>query len=174
MSETALTAVIALAAMFGLAAAILWANDRLSRARWRRRNPPEKLAADRRAFEARLLQPDWAFYERHLQRRVPPALRELYENRALLVARDLAYADGEIISTFEPLDGQGLRETKQWIGLETVAIATTGFGDPVYLRPGPSEADTLYVTYHDGGDTDVFAESVEAMVETIRRANSRP
>lgn len=41
----------------------------------------------------------------------------------------------------------------------------------IYLRPGSGEADTVYITYHDGGDTEVFAESVAAMVEKLRNAN---
>lgn len=44
---------------------------------WRRRHPPEQEAAERKALEERLLSPDWAFYERHLQRLAPAALREL-------------------------------------------------------------------------------------------------
>jgi hypothetical protein len=39
------------------------------------------------------------------------------------------------------------------------------------LRPGGGEADTVYITHHDGGDTEVFAESVAAMVEKLRNAN---
>ena len=171
MSET-LKTVIGIGAVFvGLPLAILFLRDRVSRALWRRRNPPEKLAADRRAYEERLLRPDWAFYERHLGRPAPPALRELYADRALVMAQDMDYTEGDRISTFEPLDADGLLETRPWLGFDAVAIATTDFGDPIYLRPGSSEADTVYITHHDGGDTEVLAESVAAMVEKLRHAN---
>jgi hypothetical protein len=44
------------------------------------------------------------------------------------------------------LDEQGLLETRQWFGLDAIAIATTDFDDPIYLCPGSSEADTVYIT----------------------------
>jgi hypothetical protein len=171
MSETAKSVVVVVSLLVGLPAGLLLVRDRVNKARWRRRNPPEKLVADRKAREERLLRPDWAFYERQLQRPAPAALRELYADRALVTAQDLDYSEEEWISTFEPLDEQGLLDTRPWLGFEAVAIATTGFGDPVYLRPGASEADTVYVTHHDGGDTEVFAESVAAMVERLRKVN---
>ena len=51
-----------------------------------------------------------------------------------------------------------------------VPIATTDFGDLVYLRPGAAEGDTVYVTCHDGGDTKVFSDSVRAMLVALRKA----
>ena len=62
---------------------ILLLKDRISDALRRRRNPPEKLAAE---IRTRLLQTDWTFYERHLQRPAPAALRELYSDMALIDA----------------------------------------------------------------------------------------
>ena len=164
--------VIGLVALFiGLPLLILWLRDRVSRAVGRRRNPPEKIAADRRAYEERILRPDWAFYERHLQRAAPPALRELYADQALVTAQGLDYSDSDRISTFAALDEQELIDTRSWLGFDVVAIATSDFGDSIYLRPGSSETDTVYITHHDGGDTEVFAESVAAMVERLRHAN---
>lgn len=132
---------------------------------------PEQLAAERQALEERLLRPDWAFYERHLQRPAPKALRELYASRALLTADVIEYPGENGISTFEPLDEQGLLDASEEPGTDVVPIATSDCGDPIYLRPGPSEPDTLYITCHDGGDTEVFAESVAAMLEKLRQAN---
>jgi hypothetical protein len=51
-----------------------------------------------------------------------------------------------------------------------VAIATTDFDDAVYLRVGAAEADTVYLTHHDGGDTEVFAESLGEMLATLKQA----
>jgi hypothetical protein len=169
MSDTTKSVIFLIALFIGLPLLILWMRDRVSRAVWRRRNPPKKVAADRRAYEERILRPDWTFYERHLQRPAPTALRELYSDRALVTAQGLEYTDADRISTFEPLDEQGLLDTRPWLGFDAVAIATSDFGDPIYLRPGSSEADTVYITHHDGGDTEVFAESVAAMVEKVRR-----
>ena len=53
------------------------------------------------------------------------------------------------------------------LGFAVVPIATTDFGDLVYLRPGPAEGDEVCVTYHDG-DTEILADSVEAMAAALR------
>ena len=171
MSDTIKAVIFLVALLIGLPLLILWLRDRVSSVRWRRRNPPEKLAADRRAYEERILRPDWGFYERHLQRPAPSALRELYADRTLVTAQDLDYTDADRISSFEALDEQGLLDTRPWLGFDAVAIATSDFGDPIYLRPGTSETDTVYITHHDGGDTEVFAESVGVMIERLRQAN---
>jgi hypothetical protein len=171
MSDTITTVVFLVALFVGLPLFILWVRDRVSNARWQRRNPREKLTADRAAYEERILSPDWTFYERHLQRPAPAALRELYADRALVTARGLDYSDLELITTFEALDARGLLDTSPWLGFEAVAIATGQFGDPIYLKPGGSEGDAVYITHHDGGDTEVFAESVATMLERLRHAN---
>ncbi len=131
----------------------------------------EEIEEDRRSYLERMTQHDWAFYERHLQRPVPRALRELFADPALVPAGGLKYPGGCRINTFELLNENGLIETCALVRSEVVAIATTDVGDPIYLRPGPAEPDTVYITHHDGGDTEVFAESVAAMVKNLRQAN---
>lgn len=98
-------------------------------------------------------------------------MRELYTDRVLITARGLDYTNGNRISSFGPLDEQGLLDTRAWLGLDAVAIAMTDFGDAIYLRPGSAQGETVYITHHDGGDTEVFAESMAAMVNTLRDAN---
>lgn len=171
MSDTTKSIVFLVALFIGLPLLILWLHHRISRAIWRYRNPPEKIAAERRAYEERILRPDWAFYERHLKRPAPPALRELYADRTLVTAQGLDYSDADGISTFEALDEQGLLDTRPWLSFDAIAIATSDFGDPIYLRPGSSEPDTVYITYHDGGDTEVFAGSVAELIEKVRQSN---
>ena len=173
MSDTAKSIIGLVALLVGVPVGILWLRDRVNTIRYRRRNTPEKVAAETRAFEERLFHPHWEFYERHLQRPAPAALRELFADRALLAAQGLDYDDGEVISTFGALDEQGLLDTREWLGFDVVALATSDFGDPIYLRPGRSEPDTVYITHHDGGETEVFAESVGTMLERLRRANRR-
>ena len=128
-------------------------------------------AAEQQSHDRRLLNPDWANVERHLQRPVPPALRELYADRALVTGRDLRWSEDRMISAFEPLDEEAILDAARTFGFPAVPIATTDFGDLVYLRPGAAEGDVVYVTYHDGGDTEVFADSVAAMVATVRKGN---
>ena len=173
MSDTAKSIIGIVALLVGLPVGILWLRDRVSSVRYRRHNPPEKVTAERRAFEERLCRPDWEFYERHLERPAPEALRELYADRALLTAPALDYDEGEVINTLNPLDEQGLLDTREWLGFDVVAIATNDFGDPIYLRPGRSEPDTVYITHHDGGDTEIFAQSTASMLEQLRTHHNR-
>ena len=134
---------------------------------------PASPSAERLAHEQRLLNPDWPSVERHLRRPLPPALRDLFADRDLITRRDLGYVDEHVISRFEPLDQTAIVETTRWLGFEAVPIATTQFGDAVYLRPGAAEGDAVYLTHHDGGDTEVFADSISQMVAALRLANRR-
>jgi hypothetical protein len=168
------TTVLALALIFiGLPVLILRMNDRQRSARRRRDHPAASDIRERQAYEQRLLNPDWACVERHLRRPAPQALRELYSDRALITPQDLNYTAEQVISTFEALDEEAIQDMTRWLGFEAVAIATTDFGDAVYLRPGLTEVDTVYLTHHDGGDTEVFAESVTQMLAALRQAHPR-
>jgi hypothetical protein len=155
--------------LVALALGVLLLIDRLPQAIWQRRNPPEKVAAARRAFEERLLQPDWSFYERHLQRPVPAALRELYADRSLIIS-SFQYDDLYYISSFEPLDERALVDNREWVGFDVVPFANSD-GDSIYLLPGANEADTVFITCHDGGDTEEFAPDVSTFLERARKAN---
>ena len=148
---------------------ILLLKDRISGALRRRRNPPEEVEAE---IRTRLLQTDWAFYERHLQRPVPAALRELYSDMALLTACASYRGKREGISSFEPLNESYLLDTHDEIDYDIVPFATSGCGDPIYLRPGAEESDTVYIAYHDDpGNIEIFAESVAQMLEKAREVN---
>ncbi len=98
-------------------------------------------------------------------------LRELYADHALITRRDLRWSDDRMISAFEPLDDEAMLDAARTFGFPAVPIATTDFGDLVYMRPGAAKDDVVYVTYHDGGDTEVFADSVTAMLATVRKVN---
>jgi hypothetical protein len=170
MTDT-ITTVLAIAFIFvGLPLLILKVRDRVSRVRRHVRNPPETQAAARHAYEQRILRPDWECVERHLQRAVPAAMRDLYSDRALVTSQDLPYSMDYSISTFEALDEQAITDAVAWLGVEAVAFATTDTGDAIYLRSGSAEADTVYLTHHDGGDTEVLAPSVAQMVQMLRHA----
>lgn len=146
--------------------AILLLKGCISAALRRRRNPPETVPAELRA---RLLHPDWAFYERHLQRPAPAALRELYSDLTLITACASYRGKREGISSFEPLNEDGLLDTHEDIGYDIVSFATSGCGDPIYLKPGANEPDTVYIAYHDDpGNVEVFAHSVAKMLEQAR------
>jgi hypothetical protein len=127
-------------------------------------------AAERQSHDQRLLHPDWPRIEEQLKRPVPSALRELYADRALVSRCDLRVSDDLTISAFEPLDDEAIAEATRALGFDAVPIATTDFGDMVYLRTGAAEGDAVYMTYHDGGDTELLADSVTAMLATLRKA----
>ncbi len=153
-------------APFAAVLIILLLKDKISDALWRRRNPPEKLAAERRA---RLLQKDWSFYENHLERPAPSALRDLYRDMALVTATGFHWGKREGINSFEPLNKDHLFNTRSEIGYDIVPFATSGCGDPIYLRPGANESDTVYIQYHDDPEyVEVFAESVVVLIERLR------
>jgi hypothetical protein len=170
MTDISLTVLMLLVLGIGVPVVILILRDRVELALWRRRNPPEKLATDRQAWEKRLFHPDWDFYERHLERPAPIALRELFADDQFIVAQNIEYGEDEVISTFNALDEQGLAESRDWLGFDAVAIATNDFGDLIYLRPGPSESDAVYITYHDGGSSEQLelAPDVSTFVHRLR------
>ena len=166
MNDSVLT-VLAIGLIFvGLPILLLVLRDRAAASRRSRAR-----AAEQQSHDRRLLNPDWANVERYLQRPVPLGLRELYADRALITRRDLRWSDDQTISAFEPLDAEAILDATRAFGFPAVPIATTDFGDLVYLRPGAAEGDVVYVTYHDGGDTEVFAGSVAPMLAALRRAN---
>jgi hypothetical protein len=134
MAGTAVTILAIVLLFIGLAVLLLRFIDRRRAVRSRRSRASD--ATERQAYERRILEPDWAWVERYLGRPVPQALRELYSDRSLITRRDLNYDDDRLIGTFEPLDARAVLEAPRWPGLETLVIATTDFGDPVYVRVG--------------------------------------
>jgi hypothetical protein len=165
MNEKILLMVLPAAAVL----VILLLKDRICDAFSRRRNATELIDAQ---FRASLLSPDWAFYERHLQRPAPAALREIYSEIALMTACASYRGKRAGIGSFWPLNEEHLIDTRDAIGYDIVAFATSGCGDSIYLRPGANEPDTVYIAYHDDpGCIEVFADSVAAMVEKAREVN---
>ena len=168
MSDTFIALFALLLLFIVLPMLILLIRDRARR----HADAPMAAAAERLAFEGRLLHPDWVLAERQLQRPLPPGVRELYVDRNVITRRDVRCGE-HVIDTFEPLDDQAVRDASEWLGFAVLPLATTDLGDTVYLRPGPTEPDVVYLTHHDGGDTEVFAESVAAILRTIKRRSPR-
>jgi hypothetical protein len=165
MADTVITVLVLVLLFIGLPVSLLRIIDR--KRTGRARGPSGSHVAEREAYERRILAADWVSVERHLRRPPPQALRDLYADLRLVIQRDLKYDDDRLVSTFEPLDEKAMLDSSRSLGFDAVVIATTDFGDAVYLRPGATEADTVHVTYHDGGDTEVFAESIEQMLVVL-------
>jgi hypothetical protein len=167
MQDQVITVVMIVAIFIGLPVVILWSRDRITRA-WRESPRARAARADeRRRYEQRILKPDWARVENQLGRAVPQALRDLYENEALVTSRDLDYSIYHAISTFEALDAQAFGNAKKWLGVDGLVFATSDMGDSIYLRPGASAPDTVYLLRHDGGDTEVIAATIDEMVARL-------
>lgn len=159
-------------ALAGIAIVLLVARDNIH-ALWRRRPTAKRAAAEaRRRYEERLLSPDWARYEAHLQRPIPPAIRELYADHALVVSGSKHLRDHFYLSTFVPLDALSISDY-QYFDIDAMPIADFD-GDILYLRPGPKEPDVLWLTYHDGRDTERFLPSPEAFLAELRQTKDIP
>jgi hypothetical protein len=156
-------------AVAALAVGILKVIDRAHDAYFAYYDTPERRSAERIAEEARLLRPDWWYYEQHLQRPIPPAVRALYADHPLLFSIGLQYDDIHNITEFCPLDSGALVEVREFMGFDVLPLATSE-GDIVYLRPGTTESDVVYVTYHDGGDTGELAPDPATFLERLRAA----
>lgn len=143
-------------AIVALAVGILKVLDSASDAYFAYYDTPERRSTERIAREARLLRPDWRFYEQHLQRSIPSAVRALYADHRLLFSVGLQYDDIHDITEFCPLDSESLVQPHELMTFDVLPLATSE-GDVIYLRPGATESDVVYVTYHDGGDTGELA-----------------
>ena len=170
MRDGIFSALVIVLMFIGLPVVILVMKDRLTRARRNRPIQRSRDAEQRQAYERRILAPDWLCVERHLRRPVPQTLRELYADPSLVTLRDLRCSMEYTLSTFEALDERAMADAKAWIGFEAVVFASTQEGDAIYLRPGASEENAVFLTHHDGHDTEVFAASLHEMVEMLRRS----
>lgn len=138
----------------------------------RDRRRAKRSEIERKDLENRLRHPDWQFYEQHLQRPAPAALRELFADHSLITSCGLKYDGSCRISTFMPLDKDGPVDSAGLIGHEIIPIAFSDCGDPIYLRPGATESDTVYIAFHDDpGKVLIFADSVAVMLEKLRKEN---
>ena len=148
----------------GLAMLLLVVRDYISGAMWRLRNPPEKLAADEAAYLSRIASPDWLFYEQHLQRPVPNALREAFASSVLL-EHPHYFLDTYV--TLSPIDKEAEREN--WVLPGIVPFAHSE-ADPVFVKPGAFASDAVFIAYHDGGEIEKLAPSVDEFISALRRA----
>ncbi len=161
MNVASLGAVFLLA-LVASAILLLLARDRVATAISRWRNPPEKLAAQHEEVLRRLQAPDWPFYAEHLQRDVPPALRSWFGDAGALAQ---SYQFGEHFVVFTPIDRKALAEA--WARPGVLPFAESD-GDPIYVEPGAESENAVFITYHDGGDTEKMAPSVEAFLGQLR------
>jgi hypothetical protein len=189
----ALTIIAVIGAVcFALGIAILvfrWMSWPLIRAR----QDAPRLAAERRR---RLASPDWGFYERHLGRPIPAALKDLYSDvEALNFRGSIEYSDelslaefarinhiavtqpvnaeqqSLYLSEFSPIDEKALEETREWLGLDVVAIAWCD-GGAIHLRPGSSESDFVCFANDEICDSEAILPSVDELLLRVKDAQT--
>ena len=173
MNDTTITIFFLIGIFVVLPIVLLFLRDKISAFLWEKRNPQERLEAERKEYEIKILSPDWNFYEKHLSRAVPKKLKEMWSDSHLVTSGGFDYDEENWISTFNPLTEESLIEHKEVFERDIVPILTTGFGDPVYLKPGEAEKNRLYITFHDGGDTDVFEEDLDLFVKKTKESTRR-
>lgn len=158
--------------LFTVGAVLLW-----------RFEGPRRVAAARVAFanlveerRERLRSPNWEFYEAHLGRPVPDALRRFYAQTDLLLSDGLNYeppipgAESCCSSlTFLPVDPEELVAGEDWNEYDFVPFAHDEEGDPIFLRPGADVSNAVYIFHHDGGEEpEELADSIETFFARLR------
>lgn len=173
-----LLAVGYLLALVVAAGVILWARDRLTAPR---EPTTAELAARERTYRARLPAPNWSALESHLgEGAVPDALRELYQDRDLLLSTNLDVVDPRLsggdeavwsIDRFLPADREALAE--QWEELPPGSFTFAECdGDPYYLILGSAGSDggPVYHLFHDSGETVTVAPTLAMFLACCREA----
>ena len=162
--SSVLIGAVGLSVLIGTGILVLTMSDAASALVRRVRNPPAVLEARREAFEIRTRSPDWNLYEAHLERSVPQALTELFCSK-YLSAPALYFNDMRLF--LAPIDASALQEN--WIAPGMLPFAYSE-ADPIYLRPGAAASNAVFITYHDGNDTEQLSPTIEAFAATIRAA----
>jgi hypothetical protein len=163
---------LAVAAVLVFSAAFAVLVVKLPQIIWRIRNPPEKIEEQRREYEARLLRPDWQFYERHLLRPVPVALRRLFDQQDILDRLGVMFdLDGAkiYVTGLCPIDEQGLEDARSYFQLDIVPFADSD-GDVYFLKPGLNESNAVYEAFfHESNDEsgEPIADDATIFVEAI-------
>jgi len=80
----------------------------------------------------------------------------------LLSAPTLCF--GETRLFLSPIDAAALQEN--WVTPGIVPFAYSE-ADPIYLKPGSTASNAVFITYHDGNDTVELAPSIEAFAREL-------
>lgn len=163
------------------AGVLLWVRDRLSAPR---EPTPAELAARERTYRARLLAPNWSAIEAQPGAGpIPDTLRELYQDRDLLLSTNLDVVDPELhggeeavwsVDRFCPADREALAEQWEELPRGSFTFAECD-GDPYYVVLGKSGSDggPVYHLFHDGGETVTVAPTLATFLTCCREARLR-
>lgn len=160
----ALAATAFLVCLFAASALLLFGRDRAAAALWKRRNPPQVRAARDQAFRLRLMAPNWDLLASTLRRPVPDALVRWFGQPERVGS--YYYFDGLYVA-FLPIDRAALSEQLAYVDVLPFAHSD---GDLIHLAAGEHSPDAVFITYHDGGDTEQLAPSVESFLQRLKEA----
>jgi hypothetical protein len=164
------------------AGAILWVRDRFTRPR---ELTPRERDAQERTWRARLLAPQWDALAKALgAASIPAALRQLYQDRDLVLSTGLDLVDPRLsdgdeavwsVDRFRPADRAALGEQWEELPRGSFAFAECD-GDPYYVVLGDAGADggPVHHFYHDGGQTVTVAPTLTTFLACCRAARTRP
>jgi hypothetical protein len=122
-----------------------------------------------KAFQQRLLAPDWALYAAHLQRAVPPAFIVLYRDYALLLSTlELGVyspltEQHWLVTEFFALDAQALEEQKGFTQPEGIAAILpfgTCSGNDLFLAVGATAGDQIWLYMPARAETIVLFDDI--------------
>ena len=172
--ETAAVIVGLLALYVGLPVAILTIRDRIFD---RERYTPEQLAEFERRRVRRILAPDWAFYQQRLERPVPDSLRRLFDKQP--TASRGFFDEEDLLFSYQlaPIDESALLDTRHEFRLEVVPFMEgqdDGEGDILFLRPGRTEPNVVYIAYgakKGDGHFEVISSSIDEFVAKLSILN---
>ena len=135
-------------------------------------------AQAKRAFQQRLLAPDWELYAAHLERDVPDAMKLLYVEFALLLSEvEITLESGITITEFFPIDAQAVLDQKAFqpenMGFNCLPFATMA-GQELFLQPGRTATNSVYL--FDGSAIEVVFADIADLLTALRQhseVNSR-
>ncbi|MDX1433730.1 MAG: hypothetical protein R3286_14905 [Gammaproteobacteria bacterium] len=115
--------------------------------------------------------PDWEFYERHLGRPVPPALKRLYETKDFSMHPIVEIEGREYY--FHPIrESQIVAESV--LGHGVLKFAETELSEPVYLKPGAdNHGNTVYYLKDNKTDAVLF-DDISDLVRLAGAARDEP
>ena len=128
-------------------------------------------AEAKRAFQQRLLAPDWEIYAQHLAREVPGAMKQLYVEFALLLSElEITLESGMVVTEFFPLDAQAFIDQKAFqpenMGFDCLPFATLS-GQELFLQPGYTAANSVYL--FNGSEIEVVFPDIADLLTALRQ-----
>lgn len=160
---------------FGILAAGILLGGRMVYGAFSRSGPTRAEIEERLRLRAeRLANPDWDLYERHLGRPVPEKLKEQFGTPEEF-SFPSPFDDGESLeATWSPIHpSELLIPDEAEDGMEVLPFAWLAEGGVLFLLPGATTPDRVYLMDSGGGENVVLASpSIEDFCSLIRETES--